>query len=73
LKNLYLNPNNNSVPKPEGGFEQFSGNTYSDEEVQQHFDEFYEEVYTEVEEKVSSLFLSSYSFVLISNYSRIFL
>ncbi|CAF4986920.1 unnamed protein product, partial [Rotaria sp. Silwood1] len=37
LKNLYLNPNNNSIPKPEGGFEQFSGNTYTDEEVQQHF------------------------------------
>ncbi|CAM2710985.1 unnamed protein product [Rotaria socialis] len=55
LKNLYLNPNNNSVPKPEGGFEQFSGNTYTDEEIQQHFDEFYEEVYTEVEDKLLSI------------------
>ncbi|CAF3879130.1 unnamed protein product [Rotaria sp. Silwood2] len=73
LKNLYLNPNNNSIPKPEGGFgksifnsfimifnitfllEQFSGNTYTDEEVQQHFDEFYEEVYTEVEDKYGEI------------------
>ncbi|CAF1427652.1 unnamed protein product [Rotaria socialis] len=55
LKNLYLNPNNNSVPKPEGGFEQFSGNTYTDEEIQQHFDEFYEEVYTEVEDKYGEI------------------
>ncbi|CAF1057452.1 unnamed protein product [Adineta ricciae] len=51
LKNLYLNPNNNAVPKPEGGFEQHAGNNYTDHEVQQHFDEFYEEVYTEVEDK----------------------
>ncbi|CAF3458006.1 unnamed protein product [Rotaria sp. Silwood1] len=58
LKNLYLNPNNNSIPKPEGGFEQFSGNTYTDEEVQQHFDEFYEEVYTEVEDKTSTTLAS---------------
>ncbi|CAF1095903.1 unnamed protein product [Rotaria sordida] len=55
LKNLYLNPNNNSIPKPEGGFEQFSGNTFTDEEVQQHFDEFYEEVYTEVEDKYGEI------------------
>ncbi|CAF0724944.1 unnamed protein product [Rotaria sordida] len=52
LKNLYLNPNNNAIPKAEGGFvEQYEENTYTDEQVQQHFDEFYEEVYTEVEDK----------------------
>ncbi|UJR37896.1 hypothetical protein I4U23_030585 [Adineta vaga] len=56
LKNLYLNPNNNSIPKPEGGFvEQYEGNNYTDEQVQQHFDEFYEEVYNEVEEKYGEI------------------
>ncbi|CAF1061190.1 unnamed protein product [Adineta ricciae] len=55
LKNLYLNPNNNAVPKPEGGFEQHAGNNYTDHEVQQHFDEFYEEVYTEVEDKYGEI------------------
>ncbi|CAF5077282.1 unnamed protein product, partial [Rotaria sp. Silwood1] len=52
LKNLYLNPNNKASPKAEGGFvEHYQENTYTDEQVQQHFDEFYEEVYTEVEDK----------------------
>ncbi|CAF0724934.1 unnamed protein product [Rotaria sordida] len=56
LKNLYLNPNNNAIPKAEGGFvEQYEENTYTDEQVQQHFDEFYEEVYTEVEDKYGEI------------------
>ncbi|CAF5105830.1 unnamed protein product [Rotaria magnacalcarata] len=56
LKNLYLNPNNNAIPKSEGGFvEQINENTYTDEQIQQHFDEFYEEVYTEVEDKTKAI------------------
>jgi len=56
LKNLYLNPNNNAIPKPEGGFvEQYDGNIYTDEQIQEHFDQFYEEVYTEVEDKYGEI------------------
>jgi len=56
LKNLYLNPNNNAISKPEGDYvEQYDGNTYTDEQIQQHFDEFYEEVYTEVEDKYGEI------------------
>ncbi|CAF4042712.1 unnamed protein product [Rotaria sp. Silwood1] len=39
LKNLYLNPNNKASPKAEGGFvEHYQENTYTDEQVQQHFE-----------------------------------
>ncbi|CAF1083670.1 unnamed protein product [Adineta steineri] len=52
LKNLYLNPNNTSITKPDTGLvEQYHGNQYSEEEVQKHFDEFFEEVFLEVEGK----------------------
>ncbi|CAF4623817.1 unnamed protein product, partial [Rotaria sp. Silwood1] len=56
LKNLYLNSNNKAGPKAGDGFvEQYQENTYTDEQVQQHFDEFYEEVYTEVEDKYGEI------------------
>lgn len=56
LKNLYLNPNHSATQKDDDGtIERSNSHTYTDEEVQEHFDEFYEEIYTEVQEKYGDI------------------
>ncbi|CAF1302016.1 unnamed protein product [Adineta ricciae] len=57
LKNLYLNPNNLELQQKKGqsSYVQQTAPLHSDEEVQKHFDAFFEEVYTEVEEKYGKI------------------
>ncbi|UJR08341.1 hypothetical protein I4U23_012612 [Adineta vaga] len=57
LRNLYLNPNNAAIQQNKSNtiFDQQPVSFHTDEEVQKHFDEFFEEVYTEVEEKYGEI------------------